>query len=77
MTIVQYKSHKASGTLDILRSDEIANRIRQKYNRDTQIALIMDFVMGKKIDEWNAYQGFRAEVKAQVDAEMRAMEAET
>lgn len=67
-----YKQHGASAKiLEKLRSREIAARICAKYTRDDQIALLMD--EDEKPGEWNAYQAFRACVKAEVDAEIAAL----
>ena len=68
---VQYEIAKASGTLDLLRGDEISRLIRTKYPLSAQIAILMD--RDSKPSEYAEYQAFRAECKAKVDAEMGAL----
>lgn len=65
---------RAKRTLEICRSREIAARICAKHTRDDQLALLMD--KDKKPEEWNAYQAFRAVVKAEVDAEIEQISAD-
>ena len=74
MTRTQYETHKASGTLHILRGEEISSKIRECYPLSAQVAILFD--KDTKPDKYAAYQAFRADVKAQVDAEMSAMEAD-
>ena len=71
----RYLIHKASGSLERFRGDEISRLIRQKYPLSAQIALLMD--KETKTQEFEAYQAFRAECKAEVDAAFAAFEGET
>lgn len=72
MDKAKYLIAKKNGKLDKFRSDEIARRISAKYSFNDQIAILMD--KDKKPDEWNAYQAFRAKVKAEVDKEFAELE---
>lgn len=67
-----YDLAKRNGDLDRFRGDEISRRIAKKYPLSAQIALLMDKDL--KYTEWVEYQAFRAQVKAEVDAEMTAFE---
>jgi hypothetical protein len=69
---VKYELAKASGTLELVRGDEISRLIRTKYPLSAQIAILMD--RDAKPVEYEAYQAFRAECKAKVDAEIEDME---
>ena len=71
----KYLLAKKNGKVEKLRSDEISKRISVKYSPSDQIAIIMD--KDTKPDEWTAYQEFRANVKAEVDKELSALEEET
>ena len=71
----KYLIAKKNGKLDKFRSDEISRRISAKYSFSDQIAILMD--KDTKPDEWNAYQEYRAKVKAEVDNELSAFEEET
>lgn len=64
----KYLIAKKNGLLDRFRGDEISRRIAKKYPLSAQIALIMDKDI--KVGEYNAYQTFRAAVKADVDREI-------
>lgn len=64
----KYLLAKANGLEERFRGDEISRRIARKYPLSAQIALLMD--KDEKPDEWQAYQSFRASVKAEVDAEI-------
>ena len=75
ITKAKYELAKKNGKLKKLRSDEIASRLRPKYSLNDQIDLLMD--QDTKPSEWNAYQEFRAKVKAEVDKEISAFEEET
>lgn len=70
-----YMNNKASGTLELYRGDEISRRIRKRYPLSAQLAILFDKDI--KPAEYRAYQAFRAEVKAEVDAELAELEAET
>ena len=70
----KYLLAKKNGIVERFRGDEISRRIAKKYPLSAQIALLMDKDI--KPEEWSAYQAFRAEVKAQVDAEISITEAE-
>ena len=61
----------ADWLLDTCRGDEISRRIAQKYPLNAQVALLMDKDL--KYTEWCNYQAFRAEIKAQVDAEIKTI----
>ena len=74
MDRIKYQLSRASGTLDILRGDEISRLIRAKYPLSAQIAILMD--RDTKPAEFAAYQAFRAECKAKVDAELARLESE-
>ena len=64
---------KMNGVLDRVRGDEIDARLKQRgYPRSAQIALLFD--KDTKPEEVEAYQKIRAEVKAEVDAEIAALE---
>ena len=65
--ILAYKN----GLLERYRGDEISQIITEEHPLSVQIALIMD--KDFKVDEWNAYQAFRSKVKAEVDAEIKAI----
>lgn len=71
---VKFELAKKNGKIDKLRSDEISRRISAKYSFNDQMAIVMDNLMGVKLDEWNAYQDFRAKVKADVDKEFAELE---
>lgn len=71
----KYLMAKINGKLDKFRSDEISRRISAKYSFNDQIAILMD--KDVKPDEWNAYQEFRAKVKADIDGEISAFERES
>ena len=73
MDKVTYELARASGTLELLRGDEISRLIRAKYPLSAQIAILMD--RDTKPAEFEAYQAFRAECKAKVDEQMRIIEA--
>ena len=76
MDKIKYQIHKANGTLDVLRGDEISRRLRGRgYPISAQIAILYD--KDTKPAEYRTYQAIRAEVKAEVDAEMARFEAET
>lgn len=68
----RYLLAKKNGEVEKFRGDEISKRIAVKYPLSAQIALLMDKDL--KYDEWVAYQTFRAQVKAEVDAEIAALE---
>ena len=72
MDKAKYLIAKKNGKLEKLRSDEIARRICAKYSYNDQIASLADRY--NKPDEWNAYQAFRAKVKAEVDTEFAEFE---
>lgn len=72
MDKAKYELAKKNGKLEKFRSDEISKRISAKYSFSNQIAILMD--KDTKPDEWNAYQEFRAKVKAEVDEEFNALE---
>lgn len=64
----RYLLAKKNGEVEKFRGDEISKRIAKVYPLSAQIALLMD--KDEKPGEWNAYQAFRACVKAEVDAEI-------
>lgn len=68
----KYDLAKANGTLERFRGDEISRRIGKKYPLSAQIALLMD--KEAKTAEFAEYQAFREAVKAEVDAEIAALE---
>lgn len=70
-----YDLAKKNDDLDRFRGDEISRRIAKKYPLSAQIALLMDKDL--KYTEWCEYQAFRAQVKADVDAEITAFETNT
>ena len=74
ITKEQYELAKATGMLEQLRGDLISTRISAKYPLSAQIALLMD--KDTKATEFAEYQAFRANVKAQVDALLDALENE-
>lgn len=74
ITKAEYELAKKNGKLEKLRSDEISRRISAKYSFSNQIAILMD--KDTKPDEWDAYQEFRATVKAEVDKEFAEIEEE-
>lgn len=69
-----YLDARQNGLLERFRGDEISRELAKRYPLSAQIALLMD--KEDKPEEWNLYQAFRAEVKAKVDAEIAAIEAE-
>ena len=69
-----YEQSKASGTLELIRGDEISRLIRARYPLSAQIAILMD--RDTKPAEFEAYQAFRADCKAKVDAELAELERE-
>lgn len=69
-----YEHSKANGTLELIRGDEISRLIRTRYPLSAQIAILMD--RDTKPAEFAAYQAFRAECKAKVDAELARLETE-
>lgn len=69
-----YECAKMNGDTERFRGDEISRRIAKKYPLSAQIALLMD--KDHKADEWNAYQEFRDQIKAAVDAEISLIEEE-
>ena len=72
----EYILAQKNGLLELLRGDEISHRIAQKTPLSAQVALIMDMIEGKdsKAEEWKTYQALRQKVKAEVDADMQAIE---
>lgn len=68
----KYFIAKKNGLEERFRGDEISRRIAKKYPLSAQIALLMD--KDEKPEEWEQYQTFRAEIKAEVDAELEALE---
>lgn len=68
MDKTKYMLAKKNGLQERFRGDEISRRIAKKYPLSAQIALLMD--KDEKPTEWEAYQAFRASVKAEVDAEI-------
>lgn len=73
MDKVKYELAKANGTLELLRGDMISALIRKRYPLSAQIAILMD--KDTKPKEYEAYQTFRTECKAQVDADLARFEA--
>lgn len=67
----KYLLAKKNGLLERLRGDEISRRIAKEYPLSAQIALLMD--KDTKVEEWEKYQAFRNEVKAEVDAEIEEL----
>ena len=74
-TKANYDLAKKNNDLERFRGDEISWRIAKKYPLSAQIALLMDKDI--KYGEWCDYQAFRAQVKADVDAEITAFETNT
>lgn len=70
----KYLLAKKNGLLERLRGDEISRRIAKEYPLSAQIALLMD--KEAKPQEWEEYQAFRINVKAEVDAEFTKIERE-
>ena len=68
----KYLLAKKNGKEEKCRGDEISSRIAKKYPLSSQIALLMD--KDEKPDEFEEYQIFRAKIKAEVDAEIAALE---
>ncbi len=68
----KYIISKKNGLEERFRGDEISRRIAKKYPLSAQIALLMD--KDEKTEEWEQYQAFRAEIKAEVDAELEKIE---
>jgi hypothetical protein len=52
---------------EVTRSKLIDAVISAKYSKDAEIAMINNFLINKDVDEYKAYQSFRAEVKKIVD----------
>lgn len=71
----KYLLAKQNGLLERFRGDEISRRIAKEYPLSAQIALLMD--KDAKPSEWEAYQAFRNKVKAEVDADFKALEGMT
>lgn len=70
----KYLLAKQNGLIERFRGDEISRRIAKEYPLSAQIALLMD--KDKKVEEWERYQAFRSKIKAEVDAEIAAIEEE-
>ena len=68
----KYLLAKKNGQVERFRGDEISRRIAKEYPLSAQIALLMD--KEQKPAEWEAYQAFRAKVKAEVDNEIALIE---
>ena len=64
----KYLLAKKNGKAERFRGSEISRRISKVYPLSDQIALLMD--KDEKPTEWEAYQEFRAKVKADVDKEI-------
>lgn len=69
----KYLLAKKNEQVERFRGDEISRRIAKEYPLSAQIALLMD--KDKKPTEWEAYQAFRAKVKAEVDAEIAQIDS--
>ncbi len=67
-----YELAKKNNDLDRFRGDEISRRIAKEYPLSAQIALLMDKEL--KHEEWEKYQSFRAEIKFDVDNEIKTFE---
>ena len=74
MDKTKYLLAKKNGIVEKFRGDEISRRISKQYPLSSQIAILMD--KDTKPSEWNAYQEFRAKVKAEVDKEISVLEKE-
>lgn len=68
----EYEQAKANGKLEQLRGDMISKRIGRKYPLSAQIAILMD--RESKPSEWQEYQRYRAQIKAEVDAILAGFE---
>ena len=71
----KYEIHKASGTLSQYRASLIEREIAKRYSLGAEIALTND--KESKPTEYAEYQAYRAECKAKVDAEIKALEEVT
>ena len=80
MDKVKYELAKASGTLELVRSDEISRLMRQKYGTiatELRISLNLqkDPTNPKFIREFEEHEAYYEECKARVDEQMRIIEA--
>ncbi len=64
----KYLIAKKNGKAERFRGGEISRRIAKVYPLSAQIAALAN--KDDKPSEWEAYQAFRARVKAEVDAEI-------
>ena len=69
---VKYEIHKASGTLERYRASLIEREIGKRYSLGAEIALTND--KNIKLEEYAAYQAYRAECKERVDGWFAEME---
>ena len=71
----KYLIAKKNGQVERFRGDEISRRISKAYPLSAQIDLLID--KDVKPTEWQTYQDFRANIKAEVDKEIETIEAKT
>lgn len=82
MDKIKYQLAKASGTLDLLRGDEISRLMRKKYGTTTaelriSFNLQKDPTNPRFIQEFEEHEAYYEECKAKVDAEMARLDNET
>lgn len=68
----EYLHAKKNNSLERYRGDEISRRIALRYPMSAQIAIVAD--RDDKPYEFQEFQAFRKQVKAEVDAEIMLME---
>lgn len=52
------------------RNNLISGVMQARYSKDHEIALLNAHLLGTKQEEWEAYQAYRTEAKAYVDANL-------
>ncbi len=77
---VNYELAKASGTLELLRSDEISRLVRKRYTLGAELRITINYSKDstnpKHIAELEEHEAYVEECKAIVDAEMQKMAEE-
>lgn len=81
ITKVDYELAIASGTLDLIRGDEINRLVREKYREPgSEYRILADMIADpsnpEHIAAFNEHEAYVDECKAKVDAEMQQLRAE-
>lgn len=75
---VKYELARASGTLELLRGDEISRRVRKKYTLGAETRIVCNMISepsnSKYIAEFVEHEEYVEACKAQVDAEFAEAE---